>query len=959
MRGSVTFGGLPVPGASVAASRGTDVHRTTTDAAGNYALPDLADGKWTVRVEMQLFAPLTRDVDTAAAPAVWELQMAPAEGPAAAVMAPAAPPVTNLKKAPPAATNTGTPFQKAELAAKSAAAAGKPAPVAEADPDVAQRAADGLLINGSVNNGATSPFAQLPAFGNLRRGGRSMYNGSLGLIMNHSAFDARSYSITGQDTPKPGYSRLQGLFAFGGPIKIPKWLPRNGPIFTVNYQWTRNTNATTQSGLVPTAAERAGDFSGALRAPVDPATGVPFPGGQIPASRISPEARELLRLFPEANFTGNSRFNFQTPIVSGLHQDDLQTRVYKGMRKNFYSGNFNWESVRRSNPNLFGFLDTGRVMGINTGFRYRRTIHPRFFVNLGMEYSRQNDRLTPFFSGRSNVSGDAGIRGNNQEPVNWGPPSLSFSTGLAPLGDAQASFVRNQTVAYSADAFYNRGGHNVTFGGVHRRQQFNVLSQQDARGSFVFTGAAAGSDVAGFLLGVPDTASIAYGNADKYLRATISEAFVNDDWRINPGLTLNYGLRWEYWSPVQEKYGRLVNLDAGARPVIGGQLQPDRNNWAPRIGFSWRPLPASSMVIRGGYGVYYDTGVYQPIALQMAQQAPLSRSLRVANTPATPLTLASGLLASSGDVSAATFAVDPNFRVGYSQNWQVSVQRDLPFALQVTMGYNGVKGTRAQQQVLPNTFPLGAEGVAGYAYLSSNGNSTRHAGNVQLRRRLRSGFTAQLSYTYAKAIDNAALGGKNEGGPLIAQNWLDLHAERGRSNFDQRHLLTGMVQYTTGMGLKGGALSVRKAATLWKEWTLSSQVNAGSGLPLNPVYLAAVRGTGVTGSLRPDYTGASLYDAPAGFFLNPAAVAAPAPGRWGNAGRNSINGPAQFALSASMGRTFRATDRFSLDFRVDASNALNSVRFPRWNTTVGNAQFGLPSMASPMRTLQATIRTRF
>jgi hypothetical protein len=909
-RGIVTFGGLPVPGAGVTASRAGAVQATITDPNGAYSFADLAPGAWQIRVDMQLFAPQSREVVPGPPPAAWELQLLPRDKREVAAAPSAAPPVKPVK------------------------------PAAAAEPELAQRAADGLLINGSVNNGAASPFAQLPAFGNFRRGARSMYNGSLGLIGNSFAFDARSYSLTGQDTPKPSYSRFQGLFAFGGPVKIPKWLPRNGPMFTVNYQWTRNTNAVTQSGLVPTAAERAGDLSAAPRPPLDPLTNAPFPAAQIPATRISPQARTLLTLFPAPNFTGSSRYNLQTPIVTGLHQDDFQFRANKQRRKNYYSGNFNLQSTRTSTPNLYGMLDTTRALGLNTGVNYRRTLHPRFFVNLGAQFSRQRDQLNPFFSNRRNIAAEAGIRGTNQDPLHWGPPSLSFASGITPLTDAQAALTRNQTVAYNADAFFNHNGHNFTFGAVHRRQQVNVLAQQDARGSFVFTGAAAGNDVAGFLLGLPDTSSIAFGNADKYLRAGITEAFVNDDWRVHPGLTLNYGARWEYWSPAQEKYGRLVNQS--------GPLVPDKNNIAPRVGLSWRPLSASSLVIRAGYGIYYDTSVYQPIAMQMAQQAPFSTNLRLSNSAATPLTIANGFPSQSTSI---TFAADPRFRIGYSQNWQLTLQRDLPAALQITAGYNGGKGTRAQQQVLPNTFPNGAIEPSGYTYLSSNGNSTRHAGNFQLRRRLRNGFTAQVAYTYSKSIDNASPGGR----PFTAQNWLDLGAERGRSNFDQRHLLTGLVQYTTGMGVKGGAFGKAWA----KEWTVTSQLNAGSGLPLTPIYLAAVRGTGVTGSLRPDYTGAGLYDAPPGLNLNPAAIAAPAPGRWGNAGRNSINGPNQFALAASLGRTFRSNERFSLDVRADASNALNSVRFPSWNTVLGNAQFGLPTTASPMRTLQLTVRTRF
>jgi len=369
------------------------------------------------------------------------------------------------------------------------------------------------------------------------------------------------------------------------------------------------------------------------------------------------------------------------------------------------------------------------------------------------------------------------------------------------------------------------------------------------------------------------------------------------------------------------------------------------------------------MVIRAGYGIYYNSSVYTTIAAQMAQQAPLSKSLSVQNSLTDPFTLANGFSASPATV-ANTFAVDPNFRVGYAQNWQLSIQRDLPGALVMMANYLGTKGTRGTQQFLPNTYPLGAANPcpacpAGFAYLTSNGNSTREAGQIQLRRRLQSGFTATLQYTYSKSIDDAALGGWGPGTSVIAQNWLDLRAERGLSSFDQRHLMNLQAQYTTGMGVGGGMLMGGWKGRLLKEWTVTSQLTAGSGFPLTPVYLAAVKGTGVTGSIRPDTTGASPYDAPAGYFLNSAAYAAPAPGNWGAAGRNSIIGPAQFSLNASLGRTFRIKDRVMLDLRIDSANIINHVTFPRWNTTVTSAQFGLPNTANPMRSLQTTLRARF
>jgi hypothetical protein len=414
---------------------------------------------------------------------------------------------------------------------------------------------------------------------------------------------------------------------------------------------------------------------------------------------------------------------------------------------------------------------------------------------------------------------------------------------------------------------------------------------------------------------------------------------------------------------------RLVNLDivrdfTSTSAVVGnGLVHPDRLGIQPRVSFAWRPIAASSLIVRGGYGIYRNTNVYQAIATQMAQQSPLSKSLSVQHTSATPLTLANGFVNVSG-ITPNTFAVDPNFRVGYVQSWQLSIQRDLPAALQITAMYLGTKGTRLPQEVLPNTFPTGAVAPTGYVYLTSNGNSTRNAGQIQLRRRLRNGFTATTQYTYSRAFDNAPLmsGGivtANQGGTAIAQNWLDLRAERAPSSFDQRHQFSVQTQYTTGVGVSGGALLGGWKGTLLKEWTFASQLNIGSGLPQTPVYFAAVPGTGVTGNLRPDVTGADIYAASSGLFLNPAAFRPPVPGQWGNAGRNSITGPRQFGLNASLGRSFPWRDRYNIDLRLDATNVLNHVTFKAWNTSISSAQFGLPSRVDAMRSIQTTLRLRF
>ncbi len=250
---------------------------------------------------------------------------------------------------------------------------------------------------------------------------------------------------------------------------------------------------------------------------------------------------------------------------------------------------------------------------------------------------------------------------------------------------------------------------------------------------------------------------------------------------------------------------------------------------------------------------------------------------------------------------------------------------------------------------------------SGFVYLTSKGSSLRNAGQFTIRRRLHQGLTASLQYTLAKATDDAATFSGTTIAPqslAIAQDWLDPAAERGPSSFDQRHLVSVNVQYTSGVGVAGGTLLEGVRGALLKDWTIASQLTAGSGLPLTPVAFVPVPGTGMVG-VRPSLTGAALYPAPAGYYVNPDAFTSPESGTWGTAGRHSIRGPRQFALDLSVWRVFRLGDRFSLEWRVAATNVLNRVTFATINPVIGSPQFGLPTLANAMRRVQSTLRLRF
>lgn len=1004
-RGTVTFGGLPLPWATITATQGTKTVTVVADEQGNFQFDDLADGTWTLDIEMQLFEKIQTQVTVAPnTPAgVWELKLLPPDQIAAQAAKPA--PAEAVEPLPPAPTVAASK-PGAAIPAESAQAA--PAEVPKA-PEENEQSADGLLVQGSVNNAATSQYATNPAFGNTRSGNRALYTGGFTATEENSALDARPYSVTGAEAAKPYYNNFTGVAVLQGQIRIPRLLPR-GPNFTIIYQWTRNSNSQLNTGTVPTEAERSGNLAGltnVLGQPVtvyNPVTGIPYPNNQVP---VSPQAQALLQLYPLPNLSNGSVFNYQVPTLSNTHSDAPQFRLDKALgRRDQFNGGFGAQSSRSDNTNLFGFVDQAGNLGMNANVHWMHRLKSRVFLFTGYTFTRQRTELTPNFANRINVSGNAAIAGNDQSPANWGPPSLGFNS-FTGLSDGNSVFNRNRTDSFTESALIYHSKHNITIGGEIRKQEYNQNSQQNPRGGFTFTGAATqgaiagaanGSDLADFLVGIPDGSQIAFGNADKYLREPVYSLYFQDDWRVLHTLTLNVGARWDYSAPITELFGRLVNLDVSngftqvapvlaSNPVglVSGQhfpsslIRPEKKMIQPIVSFSWRPIPASTVVVSAGYSIRPDASVYQSIVLQMVQQAPLSTSVSAQNTAACGLSLATFSLPSTcTSTGADTYGIDPNFRIEYAQSWNLQVRRDLPFAMQVTAIYLGIKGTHGPQEIMPNSYPLGEANpcptcLSGFVYETSNGDSMYNAGQIQLRRRLRAGLAGSVAYTYSKSIDDDAYlggGGHTTGSSTqsatlsspaagVAQNWLNPRGERSLSSFDQRHLLNAQLQYTTGQGLEGGTLLGGWRGRALKEWTLLGMVTFGSGLPETPLYPGLVPGAGPRSILRPDLTGAPIYSNGTSAHLNAAAFTAPLNGQWGTAGRNSITGPDQFSFNSQMQRTFRLPRKLSLDVAVNSTNTLNHVVFTSWITNVSSAQFGQPNNNVVVRSLSTSLHLRF
>jgi hypothetical protein len=397
-------------------------------------------------------------------------------------------------------------------------------------------------------------------------------------------------------------------------------------------------------------------------------------------------------------------------------------------------------------------------------------------------------------------------------------------------------------------------------------------------------------------------------------------------------------------------------------------LRPDKRGVAPRFGIAYRPWVKHSTVIRGGYGLYWNTSFYQSIVNSMAQQSPLSNSFSIANTTTNPYSI-QNILVNGSRVEAAngttanTFAIDPGFKNGYSQNWQLVVQQNLQSSMVMTVTYAGVKGTGLPQTFVPNTYPTGAVGVpvglpTGFKYETSGGNSSYEAGTVQLQRRLRNGLGGNVAYSYSKLMDDGMLGGRGQGASVLAQNWLDLKAERALSSSNQTNRLSTGLQFSSGQGLHAAALLKGWKAHALKDWTIMTNVNVASGLPETPTLTSITKGTGISGQLRPEVVG-QLYPATAGYPFNINAFALPPAGLYGDAGRDIITGPTQFSMSGSASRTIRIGERKNLDIRFDAQNLLNHFAYTSYNMTFGTAQFGLPTGAVGARTFNMTARFHF
>jgi len=853
----------------------------------------------------------------------------------------------------------------------------------------------------------------------------------------NGALDATPFSLTGAPVVKPSFSSNRFGVSFTGSPSIPGLIKASSKQFIFfNVTGQRNTTPSNLYGTVPTLAERGGDFSGltqtmdGVTTPVtlyNPATGQPFLNNQVP---VSSQAAALLNYYPAPNITATGRqgYNYQTVTTAGNNAGTAALRYVRNFGQNNGFGtsrrqqsgpatlrqniNFNGSYSHTAADNRNIFLPLGGTTettgyGVTAGYTIG---YGRLTNNASINWNRSHATLRNYFTDISDPLVGTGISipkpviGANPG-IYYGLPSVSISnfTGLT---QALPSDSINQTISFSDFVSYSHKKHNMRFGLDIRKVHADTVGGTNVVGSFTFSGyatqnpatvctpsstvtcpvvAASGYGFADFLLGLPQQSAIQAATEKTYLRANVFDWYAQDDWRVLPNLTLNYGLRYEYFSPYVEKNNRLVNLDHNSDftvvvpvcpvPIAGAcgpgtvrsLVNPDRDMFSPRLGFAYRPKMKifKETVVRGGYGINFNTGQYATIARNLSAQVPfaLTQTNVVAQTGCTPmtLTLANGFGCSTTPVQN-NYAANLDYRLGHVQVWNLDIQRTFPLGIVANIGYNGAQGGNLDIVRAPNRTVNGVlnPDAQPFNFEDSLGYSRFEQLSVNVRKRLQKGVSLQATYHYGHSIDNASsIGG---GTPVPAQNPQDLNAEEGNSSFDVRQQVTGNWVLELPFGPNRAFFS---KGGFWSKaldgFSLSGDFTFATGTYYTPHYVSTVAetATGTNNTLRPNRVFTEPISGKGTIldWFNTAAFVAP--NGYGTASRGSIEGPGIVAVDASLSRTVAMGETRSFEARVTANNVFNTVQYSGIDTTLNSQTFGQVTSAAAMRQLTVIARFRF
>ncbi|MCC6537641.1 MAG: TonB-dependent receptor [Bryobacterales bacterium] len=857
------------------------------------------------------------------------------------------------------------------------------------------------VINFEPSNEAVSQFAvlsELPAaeFGRTMGGQVNIVTRSGSSQFHGSAYEFFRNNVLNANTT---FSNRAGLARgvvrhnqFGGSLGGPIWKQKH--FFFVNTELLRNQEGSeTRTSFVPTAAQSRGQISYVNAAGAAQTLDL--------AGRVAPLSAKLLELYPSPNAaltTGNyiatlaiALNDYQYHVRTDHH---LTERDVVSLRTSWNLNDQVYIVDRFGGPYIPGFPLPNPERTTNGTLGYLHTFSAAVVNQARIGVNRYGNDLA---NGDPRNAAEFGLP--NGSSAN-GIPTITFSAGgLADLGGLTwYNRIQNETTVFASDMVsVLRGAHALKFGGDFTRHHFNTRGAGNQRGTISFDGSrntlipklpanGLANVLTDLLLGLPYQASITTGQFGRGYRQSTFAFFVQDSWRVNRRLTVEYGVRYDYSAPYAEVNGKLSNFVAGRGLVTASGssdtlYQPDRNNFAPRLGFAYDLTGSNRTVLRGGVGLLYETHLQASTVQQIENNAPFSASAST-NAP-TPFPAGAGPaqtlldLLKSVSPSRSLGAVPLDLRNPYSLQYSLDLQHALSDSWVAEAAYRATGGVHLPVNFNANQVPLALLSAAQRAQVAAAINtpqgtgaviaglrpfpdfnaitlyanvasSTYHSLQLKLERRFRSGLNLLLGYTWSKSIDDASDFGSGDPSERVLNSY-NRRLQRAVSSFDIPSRFTAAFNYTL------------PAASVWRPvlsgWKLNGNITLQSGQPFTPYTSQFDPYTGESFN-RLDVIGDPHSGVPAGRAYNPAAFALPALGTFGNSGRNIVRGDGFHTADLSLFRDIRLSERMKLQFRLEATNALNQVNYQGPVTNQSTNPGAFVATAIP-RTVQLGLKFSF
>jgi len=843
----------------------------------------------------------------------------------------------------------------------------------------------------------------------VTKSGANRFRGSIYEFLRNDALDATGYF----DGSKAKLRRNQFGSTVSGPVFLPRtYNGRDRTFFLVTWESLRLIDGEAQRGITPWPEMLRGDFSRAVNAlgrPIrlnDPLAGAPFPGNQIPPSRMDPVAVKLAAYYPQPNLAGSAN-NFisqgnstQSYNNLGFKVDHNATASDRLSFSTFVRPNEVFDAVVNSRSPLPLFGSANNTLDLLSGVRYLKSITPVFFLDFNVSFSRKTNHQVWPHSGERDWAAEVGFLGGTQNPVAKGLPQVDASgyISIGPAYDIPKIWAFNN-YQYAGAATWIRGRHNLRFGGDFLRMQYFSRNYGDTRGRVSVLGRFTGEPMADLLLGWPTTTRRQLDGSGPYHLVSNYSGYLQDDFKVTPSLTLNLGLRYELMKPPLEKFGAwsMFVPSLGKIVIAGRERVPDFEqrvastglaqfitlaadaglprtirksdftDFGPRFGFAWRPFGKTTSVIRGGYGIFYgSSSLYRSDEYSDTYPFSINETYNAVTSNPLALTLSDPFPVSRRSVGgvANTTGQEVSLQSQYLQSWNLTIEREFAQGTVIEVAYAGSKGThlprrydmnqpyrlldvRAATGVFPRPYPA----FGSINIVNDGSNSIYNSGSVTLRRRFNKRFFVRASYTYAKAIDESS----NTGGTIaynfpIAQDSRNLKGERGRSDFDIGHSFAAsfIVQPNFGRNVVARGWQFSGTSTIYTGPPFTPKVanfNYNNGEASRPNRIA--KGTVPSPSVEQWFDRTAFPVVPVGSYL------------FGTSGRNILDGPGTVNLNLSASRRFRFGEGRAVQFRLESFNLPNHPNFNLPENRVDIISGGVISRAKNNRTMQTGLRVEF